>query len=335
MAANLTLAQTISIATQSAIPPWHASKLRAAGQTGNLSMRAIRDQVQSRHTIFLVQVRDASILKSSSSFSNLQANWKSLNSSFVPSRTSMANLLKSLSTAGVSVVALSKDWRTMWLAGPTSAFCAVQGVLLGDAIGSAPQTAQGKFVEHVLSPNWTEVVTGLAVIGATCLAVGSLPVTAPVTAVLAIGVVLTEGVGIGLVADGAMGLAEAQPGTVTTSPNPAQSFDTTGTTPDGGVQDATVYGADSTVAAQQVATTASAATPVTDTSLPAQPVSPPICPVTPVCPVITPVCPVTNTPICPGGIDPGGGGTPTCPGGTPIDPGGGVTPITPICPGGI
>ncbi len=327
MPANLTLAQTISIATKNAIPPLHASALRKAGDTGSLSMLIIRDQVQARHTILVVQVRDASILKDCSSFAQLQMNWQSLNAAWVPSQIAMTNLINWLNASGVTVMALSKDWRTMWLAGPVRAFCAVQGALVGDAIDKASPTTQEGIVDHVLSPDPGEVLGGLALLGATCLAIGALTVGAPIAAVFVTGVVISAFVSGVLIGDGTIGLVTSQPSTVTTVPNPAQSFDTTGTMPDGGVQDATVYGADSTAAAQQITTAASTASPVTQSSLPPQPVAPPICPVTPVCPVITPVCPVTQTPLGPV--------SPTCPVG-PTDPTGLVCPSgPPVCPGGL
>lgn len=320
--------QTISIATQSAVPPLRASRLRTANQTGHLSLRTVRDQVQARPTFMLVQVRDASILKASSSFAELQTNWSLLNSDWVPSQSAMANLINFLNSAGVTVSALSRDWRTMWLSGPAGAFCAVQGALVGDAI----DTVRQPHVPHTLDGNAGEVLGGLAIIGATCIAI------APVAAagVATVGVLYVVGVGLSslvagvLIGDGALGLVTSQPPTVTTSPIPVQTYDTTGTTSDGGVQDATVYGADSTAAAQQIITASSTATPVTANSLPPQPVVAPICPTTPVCPVSTPVCPATLTPLGP--VTPttptGPEGTsytcPVCPAGPPVCPSGGI-----------
>jgi hypothetical protein len=154
MTANLTLAQTIAVATRTAIPPLQATRLRKAGETGSLSLRTVRDQVQARHTIFVVQVRDTSILKASSSFADLVKNWQLLDTAFVPSRTKTAKLIKVLNAAGVTVAALSKDWRTMWLSGTAGAFCSVKCVVSGNAIDHVPQpeqTAPNGVVEQLIS----------------------------------------------------------------------------------------------------------------------------------------------------------------------------------------
>jgi hypothetical protein len=127
MATSLTLAQTIGIGTGNWTTPFRASSLiELYGTAGKpLSLLSVRDKLQDRKNIVILQIRNASILSASPDAAALQANWLSTNPAFVPTPAALKNFIKILAAAKVSVVKISQDWRTIALSGTTLAFGAV------------------------------------------------------------------------------------------------------------------------------------------------------------------------------------------------------------------
>jgi hypothetical protein len=292
MGAPLTLKQTISIATHSSVPPWHASGLRKNyGTVGHsLSLLSVRDQLQAQKTIFILQIRDSSILSSSADFHALQANWASLNPAWTPTKESLASLFQVLNGNGLSVKKLSRDWRIIAITGTAASFASVPGVMVTDAGGG---TAGGNAVGGVtpLSGGWGEIGAGAAGFAGILMAagVGAVAVT-PVGwafAVGAIGAAIIFGTVLG---DGIYDVVNDQPG-VQTEPMPGYE------TPDASVL---VYGASSVPDAATISTTLSLLPTVDPSTI--QPPAPPVCP-TLICPTV-PVCPPgppPPPPVCPGG----------------------------------
>jgi hypothetical protein len=93
MATPLTLKQTIGIGTGSWAMPMRASSLKKIYGTAAkpLSLLSVRDKLEARKNIVILQVRNSSILADSPTLTALQANWASLNPKYVP--TSLPNRL--------------------------------------------------------------------------------------------------------------------------------------------------------------------------------------------------------------------------------------------------
>ena len=115
MATSLTLGQTISIATRNAILPLRASSLngKIIGQTTlnfPLSLKTVRDTVEAQQTLFVLQIRDSSLLSASTSLADLQQKWISKNPAWVPTRQSLMEFFGALDASGIVVKKLSSDW---------------------------------------------------------------------------------------------------------------------------------------------------------------------------------------------------------------------------------
>jgi hypothetical protein len=291
MGAPLTLKQTISIATQSSVPPYHASSLVKNYGTLRedaglvvvgypLSLLSARDRVQAQQSIFIVQIRNPSILSSSANFAAVQANWSSLNPAWVPTKASLLSLFQVLSGSGVVAKKLSKDWRTMGMVGTAGAFASIPVRILDAASGLALIDGAAGLASGIL------------------IGLGALA-GAPVT-------LIYVGVGLGAAAVGNLGalgvmeIASSQPG----NPSPAPAATQSG--------DSQVYGAPSPADAGAIDSTLADAPAVDATTIPDAPAVPPICP-TMICPTV-PICPPGPPPVCPIG-------PPVCPGAPPICPG--------------
>jgi hypothetical protein len=127
MPTPLTLAQTIGVATGIWASPMRASSLIKLYGTASkpLSVLSVRDKLQARKNILILQLRNPAILDASPTLAALETNWASLNPAYVPTQQSLANFAKILKASGVSVLKISQDWRTAAISGTTLSFASI------------------------------------------------------------------------------------------------------------------------------------------------------------------------------------------------------------------
>jgi hypothetical protein len=176
MATPLTLAQTILIGTKNNVKPWKASALRPTfGPTNrSLSMVAVRDKIQSRKVLMIVAIRNSSIIVDSRSHTDFEANSKSGNPAYVPTQAGLQIFIATLKKNDISVLKISKDWRTAALSGTMLAFASVPSLYF-TMTGQATSGAAGSIsVQGGASPT-TQIVGGgvVVVAGSGLVAVGA------------------------------------------------------------------------------------------------------------------------------------------------------------------
>ncbi len=81
MGRPLTLKQTIAISSQKAVPPLRVDLAKLFGSEHG-SLLAIRDLVQTHKDLFIEQVRNVSILSTSSNFADLLTKWVETNAEY-------------------------------------------------------------------------------------------------------------------------------------------------------------------------------------------------------------------------------------------------------------
>lgn len=101
-------------------PPYRFQELRNifdVPSTTQLSIRAIVNGVQRQKLLFFVQVRDISILKSSTTLAELKASWDSSS----PTQETLKQLSQMLAAFGASIVFVSRDKRIVGISGHVEA----------------------------------------------------------------------------------------------------------------------------------------------------------------------------------------------------------------------
>jgi hypothetical protein len=121
-ATMLTVRQLVAIETQKIVPPLHVGDLRKKFGPGPLSLRSIIRQVGAKKTTLFVEVRDASILRSVTDLAQFQAAWRQS----APSKAMLVQFSQILSSTGASIVYLSRDWRTVGIAGAATSLAGSQ-----------------------------------------------------------------------------------------------------------------------------------------------------------------------------------------------------------------
>lgn len=367
METPLTLEQTIGIATGSWTTPMRASSLRKMyGTAGKpLSLLSIRDKLRERKNIVILQVRNSSILGDSPTLAALQANWASLDKKYVPTQQALANFVKVLHTSGVSVVKISKDWRTVALSGTTSAFASIPTAYFYVKPGEKV-SIQSSAGLKILGGGDAQAAAGAGLVAGGSVAAGGGALGASGTATItlfgagstaagstggvgftflggasadaAVGGAAASGpIGWGLLALGAAAIALGaylwgtadSPSTTSSgtsnSSGPTSQNDTSQSYQAGDGTE--VYGATSATDATAIANALNGLSPVPASAIPSDPPASPICPAT--------ICP--SVPICAAAVatnqgGPGGPG-PGDPSGCPNNPFG-ICPSTglPVCP---
>lgn len=343
MSTPLTFIETVVIGSQNSSTPYKASSLlKNFGTPGKtMSFCAVRDKIQSRKNIFIVQIRNSVIVQDSATLADFQSNWASLNPAFVPTQTGLQNFVKTVQASGISVLKISKDWRTVALGGTTQSFAS-----LTMAYMAPPKTASSSVSTQssgglklqggpTLGPGGGAVVVGVGAVptgaglagtgivgvgtagSATGLGAGAgtLGAGAAGEASLAGGAGLVTGgtawvvLGIGLLimGIGAYLMGDGNSSSQTTpTPSPATSSNDA---PQGNeANDGTeVFGSDSSSDATAIANALNGLTPADASSVGSSPSSSPICPGS-ICPSV----PICATPVAVATTS-GGGNSPGCP----------------------
>lgn len=145
MANPLTLVQVIGIATGSWLMPMHASSLlKLFGTAGKpLSLLSVRDKLQGRNNIVILQLRDLSVVNGVSNLAGLEANWNALDPAFVPTQAALTNFVNFLNKYGVSVVKISQDWRTAAISGTTLSYASIPAGYIVLPQNAAAQSSGG------------------------------------------------------------------------------------------------------------------------------------------------------------------------------------------------
>jgi hypothetical protein len=112
----LTGRQLMTMTTLRREPPYRFQELRNIFDIPSprpLSIRAIINGVQSQKLLFFVQVRDISILKSSTTLDELKASWNSS----APTQETLKQLARFLQTFGAFIVFVSTDKKIVGITG--------------------------------------------------------------------------------------------------------------------------------------------------------------------------------------------------------------------------
>src|SRR5580658_3805560 len=131
MAVKLTLSQLIALSTRSSAPPFRFSALRGIYNVGELSAKTLIEQLEATQAFFFTTVRDVALLISAGSYANAQAQWPGSQ----PSKQTLEELAGILGSVGASLVYLSKDWRTVGMAGPIGGLAELKAVSIHDQTG--------------------------------------------------------------------------------------------------------------------------------------------------------------------------------------------------------
>lgn len=343
MGTRLTLRQTITIATNSAVSPLKASSLvKEFGKKGSypLSLLSARDGLEAQSTVFILSIRDFSIIHASSSYASLVKNWNALDPAWVPKRASLVAFFKLLDDSGLVVKELSKDWRNIAITGKAGSFGTMAGTLLTTQ-GLGPPGSDAS--AHVITPldaaseekDWAQIAGGLATWAGLLIGTGAVATAivaaSPALPFIAAGYVLSSALAGAAIGNGVYGLVTLYSGT-DYIPNPGYTVPSAPlvTLP------TEVYGVTSQEDADAAAARLLDLPPLDAGSIPVTPPAPPICP-TAICPVV-PVCPPAPPPPClpgppptcvPEPPSPPPDPPPTClPGPPPICP---PAPPPPIC----
>jgi hypothetical protein len=292
----------------------HASSLiKLYGTAGKpLSLLSVRDKLEARKNIFILQIRDPAILNASSDLAALQANWTSLNPAFVPTQQSLANFVKALKASGISVVKISPDWRTLALAGTTQAFASLPMAAISQTTQTTkPQSSTGDLKLQGWG-TWAEGGTGaVLMVAAVGLATGGVGLAV-------CGIV--GGVGLALFGDATIGPFGPVGPSTSGSSQPSGDAGTSQNDAPQGYQagdETEVYGATSDADATAIADALNGLPATDPSSIPSDPSSAPICPGS-----ISPVEFAEGGPLTPGSCPS------SCPGSGPGSPGSGLG-----CPG--
>jgi len=113
----LTAKQALKLVTHSVTPPWRISELQSAFKGSSpFSLKLALEGLDQQTCVLFVGVRDASLVKSSATFAELQAKWNSS----TPSRNTLVSLQNFLENQGASLNWLSSDWKTAAIVSPVS-----------------------------------------------------------------------------------------------------------------------------------------------------------------------------------------------------------------------
>lgn len=114
----VTVKQLVAITTGRSQPPYHVSDLRTRFNIKPLSLRSVRDGVDSQKVVIFVSIRDVSILEGVRTLDELAAKFRSS----APSRTTLFALLRILNSTGASVKFLAKNWQRAAISGTVASF---------------------------------------------------------------------------------------------------------------------------------------------------------------------------------------------------------------------
>lgn len=183
----LTARQMVTLATQSSVPPLHLSDLAKMYTVNPLSLRSVANLMQQQKTYLLCDVRSISLLSTVSSYTQLQSSFATAGAL---SKAELAQFASILSAASGSITSLSKDRKTVGIAGTLGSLAGLNAYRLDVLTGAAPlapDTPQPR-----LTPDqW-------ATLGKVLLGVGGVLILlsgVPAAAVLGIIVAILEGAG--------------------------------------------------------------------------------------------------------------------------------------------
>jgi hypothetical protein len=147
----LTAGQMATIATESSIRPLHLSATSKMYKLSPLKLSSVENLMKQQKVYLQLQVRDISLLKTVSSYSQLQNVWATAPS---PSKETLQQLSKALTLAGASIKSVSEYWRDVGIGGNLAGLAGM-GVCRLDVLASAP--IPGSVASHttILKPELT------------------------------------------------------------------------------------------------------------------------------------------------------------------------------------